>query len=820
MQSTLNEGRAAEHPPRRALRPGKLWRAAEIGTTLVLFTLAFIVNMAEAVPLPATVEDFHLPGTQPLSLIDTIATPSECTGCHSDFEPSTEPDERTEPWRNWQGSMMAQSGRDPLMWAALDVANQDVEHSGETCLRCHLPRGWLEGRSTPEDGSEMTAADRQGVQCNICHRMVDPAGTAGAPTADADILAALDQPVTTLGSAAFVIDPLDRLRGPFDVVADNGGDPHTPLRSTLISPFHRSSALCGTCHDVRNPLFTCEGTNTCVPNAFGEAGDPAKGFPEQTTYSEWLASDFADGPVTLPRFGGNATAVSTCQDCHMPDVHGRDAEDAPIRSDLPRHVMVGANTFVPKILPHHPVFGGEVDAAILDEGIVRARDLLRRAATVDASLAGGELAIRITNETGHRLPTGYPEGRRMWLHVRAYDARDRIVFESGRYSAATATLEGYGVAAEDAAYDPHLQVFETLHGLSEGWATTIDKPVGKSFHLVLNDRILKDNRIPPRGFTNAAFDAFGSAPVGAAYADGQYWADIGYPVGDKAVRADVALYYQTASREYIEFLRDTAAGAAGLILHDLWSEHGQSAPDEVARLQVLPNESNRLACANQVAKAQSRHLREWLGAWEPCFASEAQGLACSETVRDAALADAEAKLALRVGGLADRSCAPAGLGPLDLGHEPACPMPCEDTITLFDLTDLAACASCLGNVMGGAALHTGYGVAPSVVPDTSAGDAAACSARIARSASGFARSWTDELARCAARKGSNAETCSPLIATQVEKLRHRLERQIAPCAGRADLQGCGTAGDAPAIAACIKAEIAPLATAFAEVAWP
>ena len=147
-------------------------------------------------------------------------------------------------------------------------------------------------------------------------------------------------------------------------------------------------------------------------------------------------------------------------------------------------------------------------------------------------------------------------------------------------------------------------------------------------------------------------------------------------------------------------------------------------------------------------------------------------------------------------------------------------MPCEDTITLFDLTDLAACASCLGNALGGAALHTGYGVAPSVVPDASTGDAAACSARIARSASSFARSWTDELVRCAARKGSNAETCSPLIATQVEKLRHRLERQIAPCAGRTDLQGCGTAGDAPAIAACIKAEIAPLATAFAEVAWP
>jgi len=46
---------------------------------------------------------------------------------------------------------------------------------------------------------------------------------------------------------------------------------------------------------------------------------------------------------------------------------------------------------------------------------------------------------------------------------------------------------------------------------------------GKSFHSVLNDTILKDNRIPPEGFSNAAFREHLSQPVGATYADGQYW---------------------------------------------------------------------------------------------------------------------------------------------------------------------------------------------------------------------------------------------------------------------------------------------------------
>ena len=85
--------------------------------------------------------------------------------------------------------MMAQSGRDPLMLAALAVANQDLAHSGETCLRCHFPKGWLEGRSAPEDGTAMTADDRQGVQCCVCHRLVDPVAAPENPPEDGPILA-------------------------------------------------------------------------------------------------------------------------------------------------------------------------------------------------------------------------------------------------------------------------------------------------------------------------------------------------------------------------------------------------------------------------------------------------------------------------------------------------------------------------------------------------------------------------------------------------------------------------------------------------------
>ena len=53
---------------------------------------------------------------------------------------------------------------------ALTIANQDAAFAGDLCLRCHAPVGWLEGRSTPTDGSHLADIDYEGVSCNFCHR--------------------------------------------------------------------------------------------------------------------------------------------------------------------------------------------------------------------------------------------------------------------------------------------------------------------------------------------------------------------------------------------------------------------------------------------------------------------------------------------------------------------------------------------------------------------------------------------------------------------------------------------------------------------------
>jgi hypothetical protein len=786
---------------------------------IALFVIALIApGLAGAAPYPSTRVDFELPGTQPLSLTDNISTPDQCTNCHAGYGSP-----EVEPYRNWAGSMMGQSARDPLMWAALAIANQDAEHSGETCLRCHLPKGWLEGRSAPEDGSTMTADDRHGVQCGLCHRLVDPFADPENPVEDTAILAALTAPVTTLGGAQMIVDPLDRLRGPFDVTADLGSDPHAPSRSTLVSPYHSSSELCGTCHDVLNPLFTRNiGTGEYEINAIDTQGDPALAFPEQSTYSEWAASEYASIGVYAPQFGLNKDTVETCQDCHMPDVSGKDADTGLTRNDLPLHEFLGGNTFAPAIIPEHPTFGPEVDPDLLAETVEKNTKFLRKAATVSATLAAGSLTVRVQNETGHKLPTGYPEGRRMWLHVRAYDELRNVVFESGRYVFSDRDLPSHNAAPLDPDYDPNLRVWEAVHGITPAWAIVLGGTPGPGSHLALNNVREGDNRIPPRGFTNASFEAFDGEPIPATYADGEHWDDVVYPVGIAAVRAEAVLYYQTASRDYIEFLRDeNVTNFAGPILFDLWDQVSPSPPVEMAHLFVENDADVLDRCRRSISKQQAKYLKTYQKEWARCYATEADGSVCDTASRDENVQAAELKFRQRVGGIKDKRCAGASLTPGSIGHGATCPVPCASDV-VFDLNDLASCSVCTAEALGDATLVSAYGFEPPFLPGTAPpGDPARCQASVAKAATGLSIAWTRALAACEeANAGGPPVDCSTDPGGAIAAAIAKSDATIALCEGFAGLLGCASSGDVAGTQACVESAVDAFAPGFTEAAYP
>lgn len=497
-------------------------------------------------PINSTLLDFQLPGTQPGGLTTALAAPANCTGCHV-----------THIVDHFAGSMMANSARDPLFRAALQVANQDAKFGGDTCIRCHAPNAWLNNRSAiagdpaSTDGRLINAEDLQGVACSTCHRLVPPTATPGEAAGDATERAALTGPFMT-GNSAYLVDRNDVRRGPFNIAAA----PHAVAQSSYL----QSAELCATCHDIDNPLLTFDAAAAEFKlNALNSpAGANDHLFPIERTYSEWKFSTFGSSGVTGLDYPGlkhstgtQSGPITICQDCHMPVISAPLVNGGPTRT-VGQHQWAGGSATwqdgivnVWQTVAADTSFNKTQTTANKTLGV----EMLKRAAQLEVALVNGQVEVKITNNTGHKLPTGYAEGRRMWIEV--YELRGSTpVFTSGLMSGVIGPLIN----------DPYLKSYEIKLGLTDAHAQTIGRPeiAGEGFHFILNNKVFKDNRIPPRGFTNAAFATRDMQPVGGSYADGQYWDTTYYPLHPEADSISVRLMYQTATSEYLDFLASEA----------------------------------------------------------------------------------------------------------------------------------------------------------------------------------------------------------------------------------------------------------------------
>jgi hypothetical protein len=518
---------------------GSRFRAIVIGTALLLVIISLAALLQQHGILT------FLPGTQPGS-VDPMEDFRTCRSCHQSSS-AARPVSIT---RDWYGSMMAQSARDPLFYAALAATNKYNNSAGEWCIRCHSPGGWLAGHSKVPTGQDLVGTDLDGIQCDYCHRASDQ-------LLPDSLVPYLAFPVPGRGNGMHVMQRFAApKRGPYDSVSA----PHETMRTGFLS----TSELCATCHDISNPFYAGDRI-TQPPHTYS---------PVERTYSEWLLSWFSEQ--------GEA---GTCQACHMKSTTGYGCvlPSAPERTDLRTHDLTGGNTFVQDILP---AFWTGLDTGALQSGKLRAVAMLRQAAILGGQAvresASVHASIRITNLTGHKLPTGYSEGRRMWLNVIGRDSTGVVVFESGKYLADSGKL----------VRDGQIKVYETVHGLTDSIAILNSLPAGPSFHFGLNDTILFDNRIPPKGFINARFRERLAGPVGAVYADSQYWdiTDYFLPAGTSTIT--VTLLYQTTSKEYIEFLRNENAGNPydlnqyGEKLYDAWSMNGRCMPVSMAETTI------------------------------------------------------------------------------------------------------------------------------------------------------------------------------------------------------------------------------------------
>jgi MYXO-CTERM domain-containing protein len=445
--------------------------------------------------------------------------PDTCKLCHS----SEAVDAGTPymPWDGWAATMMASAIRDPLYQAALTVANQDVLGIGQWCLRCHSPTSYVQGHGIPTNGSALDGVDRAGVSCEVCHRTRTDAGI--------------------IGNAQLTFEPSFTVFGPYPNV-------ESPAHTGVQDPAVSQSSLCGQCHEVRNPVLRRAGTQ--------------RPFPLDTTYSEWLHSAYTSG-----------AGAKTCQGCHMV----RETQDLPVAKEGPvrptpsRHAFVGGNVWGLDAV-RAAAAPGELDGldAAFNANRTAAVQNLAAAADLQIFLPEGPLPVdtdvqvkvRVFNRTGHKLPTGYADGRRVFLELRV---NDQVV--SGAYDGDSGVL----------LTDPQLAVFEAVHARSDGGLD----------HLALHDTILKDTRIEPLGFVPDE----DTAPVGITFlrdADGGALGAVEWTyrvrIPGSALAAgtgtvEARLFHQATTREYVEALAAAnGTDGKGDQLLAIWESTGQAAP--------------------------------------------------------------------------------------------------------------------------------------------------------------------------------------------------------------------------------------------------
>jgi len=622
-------------------------------------------------PIPVKDDrNVFMPGTQP-GQAGNSETPDKCDNCHGGYNTAVE------PAYNWRGSMMAQAARDPLWLACLTVALQDSiwavgnPNAGDICIRCHSPTGWLEGRSDPTNTVALKTSDFDGVQCDFCHRLMDPITELGQPDVptetdptaqsmaaetylrDLSELGALTlfdgtpflDPGTNLptyygdgslpnyvesASGQYYVDPSNAKSGPyFDAAARH---------QMYYSRYHKSKTFCSTCHDVSNPILASVILGVDVP----EMQAAASYFHVERTTSEFLLSAYGSGGADTNIPG--VPFADKCQDCHMRDVTGMgcNKRGAPTRDDLPLHDLTGGNQWISRILasadPNGPVYdpynyailsgqkyaGAQIDVgglsgygqALLD-GSNRAIQQLEMAATLSiVNEDAGSVTIRVQNNGGHKLISGFPEGKRMFLNLKFFDVNGNLIGEINPYEPLVTSQDAAGNEVYVSGGDIVVKTEELVWECEMNSSLTGE---AKSFHFALGTDRHKDNRIPPKGFDATLMYDRLAQPMWAGSEAPDYFTSAEYAGGYDNVTITkptetaswfATLYYQTTSKDYIEFLKDEITGAVqtlpssayiaqtdpffailkgwGDAIWDLWLHNGGAEPVVMAQIGDVP----------------------------------------------------------------------------------------------------------------------------------------------------------------------------------------------------------------------------------------
>ncbi|MCC6838701.1 MAG: hypothetical protein IT230_00935 [Flavobacteriales bacterium] len=422
-----------------------------------------------------------------------FVTAGRCAGCHGHDElgiAMVAGEEDVNVVDDWRSSMMANSARDPFFLAKVEhegLVNpgfkEQMEHN---CMKCHAPQAVFEQQLLGNPPFTLAQFDtsvmaQDGVSCLSCH-MQNPDSAGRYFSGDLHFDSA-------------------RVWGPY---TDEQINPAIMQYFINYTPDQGSHILDGR---------VCAGCHTAINQSQDLQGEPTGTFFfEQTMWQEYVNSVY---------YG----TEQNCRSCHMPRI-----QDSVVlaseyiflngQSPFGKHHLAGGGSFMLKLMRDNlSALGIPATAAQFDSSIARTGRTLKASVELDLVVADRTVDtlfadVGLTNITGHKFPSGFPN-RRAFVQVVALTATGDTLFRSGTWDS---TFEVHG---HDAAYEPHhqvitdgdqVQIYELVMGdVNYGVTTTLLRAVHK----------LKDNRLVPLGFTtaHASYDTVAIAGLATTDAD-------------------------------------------------------------------------------------------------------------------------------------------------------------------------------------------------------------------------------------------------------------------------------------------------------------
>lgn len=477
---------------------------------------------------------YQAEGELPFLYNDLFAGSGNCLLCHN--EQVDQSGDSISIISDWRSGMMANAVRDPF-WRA-KVSHEGLVNPGhkealeDVCTRCHAPTGNKNAHylgqplySIEEMQNDPLAVD--GVQCTVCHQITE----------------------STLGSfsGTFEVGNQKQLFGPYE----------NPLTTPMINNIGYTPVHSPHINDSR----TCASCHTLITNSVDNNGQPTGNeFVEQSIYQEWENSSYPANDVH-------------CATCHVPRIDDvvKISNRPPWlegRTPFGMHHFQGANALITAMLKEH---GEELAVTASDEQfdstIIRnLRSLQLNSLSIELQETGRTddtlfVDLQMLNLSGHKFPGGYPS-RRFFVELLVKDENDQLIFHSG------AMDEDFQIIEEDLTYEPHydiinsddeVQIYEMVMGDINYEVTTV---------LERANFQLKDNRIPPNGFTTTHYAYDTVAIVGQATADANFnkinstegsGSDLLHfhiPTGgnQETLTVDVKIHYQSVSSKWLEHM--------------------------------------------------------------------------------------------------------------------------------------------------------------------------------------------------------------------------------------------------------------------------